>query len=179
MNRVCNAIKLSFQSVVLLLKKNGRIHSPLISNISITTEVQAINNGYVQLGKKVATLSHVSLVANGGKLIIEDNVGINRNCIFICRDNITIGSGCAFGPNVVIFDHDHEFDKKSFKMNQFRTSPITIGKNCWIGANVTILRGTHIGEGTVIGAGTIVKGDIPPHSLVTSNREFKIRSIER
>ena len=30
-----------------------------------------------------------------------------------------------------------------------------------------ILRNTHIGDGCVIGAGVVVKGDIPPHSIVT------------
>ena len=56
--------------------------------------------------------------------------------------------------------------------------PITIEDNCWIGANATILRGTHIGEGCVIGAGTVVKGEIPPHSIVTSNREMVIKPIK-
>ena len=38
---------------------------------------------------------------------------------------------------------------------------------------------THIGECCVIGAGTVVKGNIPPHSLVTSDREVNIVQIEK
>ena len=55
---------------------------------------------------------------------------------------------------------------------------MVIGDNCWIGAGVIILKGTNIGEGSIIGAGCIIKGVIPPHSIVTMNRQLSIREIK-
>ena len=89
-----------------------------------------------------------------------------------------IADNCAIGPNTVFYDHDHKFGENGIESG-FKTSPISIEKNCWIGAGVTILRGTHIGEGSVIGAGAIVHGKIPAHSLVTSDRDIKVTPIDK
>ena len=77
----------------------------------------------------------------------------------------------------MIYDHDHKFGPEGIRPG-YNTAPVVIENDCWIGAGVTILRGTHIGEGCVIGAGSIVKGEIPPHSLVTSDRQLTIVPIE-
>ena len=115
-------------------------------------------------------------IMNGGILTIGDNVSINRNTIIVCHDRISIGSGCAIAPNVLIYDHDHKFGSKGIE-DGFRTAPVSIGDNCWIGAGAIILRGTTIGEGSVIGAGSVVKGNIPPYSLVTGSRGLIITPL--
>ena len=83
-------------------------------------------------------------------------MSFNRNCIAICRKEITIRdyAGVKHGP-------------------------IVIEEGYWIAANVTILRNMHIGEGCVIGVGAIVQGDIPPHSLVTGDRKMNIVPIRK
>ena len=43
---------------------------------------------------------------------------------------------------------------------------IIIGKDCWIGAKVTILDGTVIGDGCIVAAGAVVRGYIPPYSII-------------
>ena len=136
-----------------------------------------VKSGKVKTGKCFTMKQGVYIAAiNGGNISIGDNVSINRNSILVCHDTISIGDNCAIGPNVVFYDHDHKFGENGLEEG-FKTAPIVVEQNCWIGAGVTILRGTHIGEGAVIGAGCVVSGDIPPHSLVTSNRELNITPI--
>ena len=142
------------------------------------TEIILQKKGSLSLGKNVSTYKRVTLSVCGGNLHIGRDVCFNRNDTIVCSNEISIGDGCAFGPNVVIYDHDHVFSADGFSVNTFKSSPVTIEDHCWIGANVTILRGTHIGQGCVIGAGAIVKGDIPAFSLVTGNRELSIRQIK-
>ncbi len=81
-----------------------------------------------------------------------------------------------FGPGVTIYDHDHIFSDEGI-LPGYKQGSVIIDDGCWIAANVTILRDTHIGEGCVIGAGTVVKGNIPPHSLVTNDRGLNIAPI--
>lgn len=136
-----------------------------------------VQSGEVKTGRRFVVKQGVYMAAlHGGKISIGDNVSINRNCMLVCHNSISIADNCAIGPNVVFYDHDHKFGENGIEPG-FKTAPIVIEKNCWIGAGVTILRGTHIGEGTIIGAGSVVSGEIPPHSLVTSNRGLNIIPI--
>ena len=138
-----------------------------------------VKSGKIKIGKNFLLKQGAYIAAvNGGKISIGDNVSINKNSILVCHDSVSIGNNCAVGPNVLFYDHDHKFGENGIDAG-FKTAPIVIENNCWIGAGVIILRGTTIGEGSVIGAGCVVKGDIPPHSLVTSNRELNITPINK
>ena len=48
-------------------------------------------------------------------------------------------------------------------------SKLIIGDDVWIATGAVILPGTHIGSGSIISANSVVKGDIPPMSLVAGN----------
>lgn len=43
---------------------------------------------------------------------------------------------------------------------------VRIGPDCWVGAKVSVLRGARVGEGSVPAAHTVVRGDVPPRSVV-------------
>ncbi len=159
--------------------RKGSCHISFPQNIKCDTEV-GIFGSNVKLGKRINTYSNVHLLAcPGGKMTIGEKVFFNRNCIIVCKDSITIEDECMFGPNVTVYDHDHKISHSGIASGEYKTGPIHIEKGCWIGANVVILRNTHIGEGSVIGAGVVVKGEIPPHSIVTSGRELVVTPIRK
>lgn len=153
------------------LKTNG------LHMIRPGTTIIIKSGGNIRVGKNCKTKKRDTLASVEGTLTIGNNVFFNQNNIIVCHNEINIGDYCLFGPNVVIYDHDHKFGLNGIAVNEFNSAPIIIDNNCWIGANVTILRGTHIGEGSVIGAGSIIKGKIPPHSLVKTNRELIIKQL--
>lgn len=142
------------------------------------TQIIISDEGKIIVGKNVLFQRNVSLSAIDGTLQIGNNVSFNRNCIVICRKSILIADNVIFGPGVTIYDHDHVFSSSGILLDKFKQGTVVIEKGCWIAANVTILRNTHIGEGSVVGAGATVKGDIPPHSLVTSNRTLSVIPID-
>lgn len=57
---------------------------------------------------------------------------------------------------------------------------VIIEDGVWVGCNVTILKGVHIGKGSVIAAGSIVTKDVPPYSIVGGNpaKVIKFRFTE-
>lgn len=114
-----------------------------------------------------------------GTLSIGEDVFLNRNCTVVCKKEISIGSGCLFGPGVSVYDHNHLFSSDAgVDPCRYSCKPVSIGDNCWIGSNVTILAGAAIGDGCVVSAGSVVKGIIPDHSLVGMTSKVSVREIE-
>jgi len=137
-------------------------------------------SGKLNIGKKYEQRKNSLLECkDGGVMKVGDNVFFNRNCIITCLNSITIGDDSIFGPNVVIYDHDHEFTSDCVDRGRFKVGTVEIGKGCWIGAGAIILKDTHIGDHCVIGAGTLVKGDIPGNSVVLNKKEKTILEIKK
>lgn len=160
----------------LVMKYKKRINFSDIrceKNVSL----KIINNGRITAENNLRIRSNSNIVAAGGIINIGENVFINRNCNIVSRESIVIEDAVSVGPNVTVIDHDHLYDSKKVYDTQYKTGRIIIEKGCWLGAGVIVLRNTRIGEGSVIGAGCVVKGDIPPHSRVTMNRELMIEPI--
>lgn len=125
--------------------------------------------GVIEIGEGSSFGINAHIGAVNGAIIIGKNVFMNRNCIVVARERITIGDDTIFGPNVLIYDHNHKFAYDGISKSEFNTKEIVIGKGCWIGAGCIILKGSIIGDGCVIGAGTVVNGIVPDHSLVKTD----------
>lgn len=117
-------------------------------------------------------------VRDNAKLSIGEITNFNNGCIITARNSITIGKRVSFGPNVMIFDHDHDFRGNDY-MHHFVTAPIIIEDDVWVGANVTILKGSVIRKGAVIGANSVVTGEVAEDSVYTSLVGRKVRQYTR
>ena len=140
------------------------------------TEVILYHKAMTRIGKKVKIERNSTIVCvNGAKLVIEDNVGIGAGSRIVCRDNIRIGKNTMFGPNVMLYDHDHKIGSdNNVSRTDYNLSAITIGENCWIGAGTIILKGTQIGDRCIIGAGSVIKGNIASGKKVIQKRNTVI-----
>ncbi len=132
----------------------------------------------ISLSGKICSDGRLTMiVGENAELMIGKHVYFNERTMISCQKRIVIGEGCKFGPNVTVIDNDHLFTQGGVR-GDLTSSPISIGKNCWIGASAVILKGTIIGDNCVIGAGCIVKGTIPAASIVTQDRKLNIKPIE-
>lgn len=179
---LCNAISviwtfIKFSIMKLFLSSSFRFSA--IERFSPGTVTDFSKKGKTQIGKKVRVHNGCKLkTRSGGQLVIGDNTRINYNCIFVCREKISIGEGTEFGPSVCIYDHDHDY-RAGLKNEKFLSGPVIIGKNCWIGANTVILRGTQLGDNCVVGAGCVLKGSYPANSVIVQNRDTRVRPIQK
>ena len=149
--------------------------SAFIQDFSITTKISVNERGKILLKKHIHTKRNVILCAEGGTLEIGEGCFFNNGCMAVAKERITIGNRAAFGPNVLIYDHDHDISSaESIHDSGYKTSPVVIGDDVWIGANTVILRGTVIGRDCVVGAGSVLKGVYPAGSVIVQKRTENI-----
>lgn len=94
---------------------------------------------------------------------------------------VEIGSYVSIARNVTIQEYNHVMDRPStyfISKNIFGKSranditsvgPIKIGSDVWIGSHSVILSGAEIGHGSVVAANSVVKGVVPPYSIVAGS----------
>ncbi len=175
-----NIISVLFTLVKFCLIKmirGERFKFSFVERFSPNTMINLYPKGQLILGNKVRAHSGTKLsVTQNAVMKIGDNTTINYNCIFVAKKRIIIGKDVAFGPNVIMYDHDHDYRKSGVvNSDEFKCGDIVIGDNVWIGANAIILRGTHIGDNCVVAAGTVVKGDFEDNTVIYNEKITKIK----
>lgn len=79
-------------------------------------------------------------------------------------DNVGIAGGVKF----LTHDGSAALLRGTRPMAQ-RLGTITIGNGVFIGENAILLPGVRIGDGCIVAPGSVVRGQIPPNSLVVGN----------
>ncbi len=106
---------------------------------------------------------------------------------------IELNDGCSISSHVRVLTHDMslytigrgiglKFDKP---IGIFL--PIKVGKFSLVGTCSVLLPGANIGEGAVVGAGSVVRGYVPPWTIVVGSpaqpvgdsREFLLKQLKR
>lgn len=135
-------------------------------------DITVSRGGKLVVGKGVAIGARsVCTVRKGALLELGKMASLNSDCKIVCHKHVSIGSNTIFGPNVLIYDHDHVFDTEhGVRRKEYKDDEVIIGNNCWIGAGAIILRGTHIGDNCVVGAGSVVKGTYESGTRIIQKR---------
>ena len=163
-----------FRLVLRKLFAPRKIRFGPIERISPNVLLEFNRGAKVTLGNRIRIHSGSKInVTKGSALTIGSGTRMNYCCIVACRRSITIGEDCEFGPGVLVYDHDHDF-RVGLEKRLYKSSDVVIGNRVWIGANTVILRGTVIGDDCVIGAGSVVRGTVPPHTVLVQKREDTI-----
>lgn len=116
---------------------------------------------------------------SGAAIEIGSRCGLTGVAI-VAAEHITIGNWVLLGANVVVTDTDfHPLDSGMRRTDTLAGAhrPVVIEDDVFVGMNSLILKGTHIGTGSVIGAGSVVTGYIPPGVLAAGNPARVIRKL--
>lgn len=82
-------------------------------------------------------------VTKGATLVLEDGVYMNEGCRVTAVQSALIGANTLFGPNVQIYDRDHEFDCRGVS-SKLTYAPVSIGQHCCLCANAVVKRGSRL-----------------------------------
>ena len=83
---------------------------------------------------------------------IDAYPGIMNGCYIQGKGGISIGDYTQIAPNVVIVSANHDL----YDSRKHISSPVKIGKYCWIGAGAAIMPGVEIGDWSIVGAGSVI-----------------------
>lgn len=170
------------------IKSNGRLRFSRRFYLYMESGAKIIGSGSLTAGaiRKIDRHSMnlgMVTIRRGGVLKLEGDVYIGEGTVIIIhpeaeltighgsyitgdsrievKKHLSIGDNCAISWDVIILDDNHH------QHNQQKAEPehTIIGDNVWIGADVTILKGAHVGSGSVIAAKALVKSVVPPNVL--------------
>lgn len=126
-------------------------------------------------------LASTAIVHGIERLTVGPRVAIGDHVVIWAAGGVSIGAESLVAAGTVITSQSHAVD--ALRMGRtYRetavTEPIRIGANVWIGANATVLPGARIGDNSIIAAGSVVKGKIPPATLVAGVPARVVRSLD-
>ncbi len=113
-------------------------------------------------------------------LVIGDRCVVGARCTFTAHAGIEIGDDVWFGQSVFVSDSSHGYQDPHTPIGDQMGShqPVRIGSGSWIGHGAVILPGTTIGRNVTVGAGSVVRGDVPDHTVVAGIPAKVVRRLE-
>lgn len=130
----------------------------------------------------------LTTVRYGAEIIIGNNVGMSGT-IVVAASSVKIGNRVFCGANTTITDTDsHSLDFRDRVPSAFSQkeknwiepvgiAPIVIEDDVFLGLNSIVLKGVHIGKGTVVAAGSIVVNDLPAYSIAAGQPAKVVASL--
>ncbi len=135
----------------------------------------------VGMGTTIMCTSSMDSLGKGLK--VGNRTSLGTHGLWGCAGGIEVGDNCLFGNFVTLHSENHIYEDptKTIREQGVSHKGIKIGNDCWVGTKVTILDGTVVGDGCVIAAGAVVRGIIPPYSVVggVPAKILKHRIIEK
>lgn len=125
-----------------------------------------------------------NIITEGSRIIIGDNVGISGSTIN-ATTSVSIGNHTIIGSGCLITDTDSHPILAEHRLlphgggQHTKQSPIVIEDNVFIGARSIIMKGVHIGNGSVVGAGSVVTKDVPANVIVAGNPAKIIKHLNQ
>jgi putative colanic acid biosynthesis acetyltransferase WcaF len=109
-----------------------------------------------QIGHRVF-IRHRVRVLWPWKLSIGSDCWIGEDAWLLNLEPISIGHDVCISQSAFLCTGSHDRRSPSF---EYDNRPIEIGDHAWVGARATILRGVHIGRGSVVAACARVAQDV-------------------
>ena len=164
--KMCRRSIIPILTRILGVSIKGHFYNHKIDGIPIIIEKSKIAIGeYSYIGSDI-TFD----VQKEGEILIGRFIRINKGCILASAKGIMIGDNVLIGEYTSIRDSNHKILKSQLIKNQgLNSSEIIIEDDVWIGRGCVILKGVHIGKGSVIAANSVVNRSIPAYKIAGGN----------
>jgi acetyltransferase-like isoleucine patch superfamily enzyme len=132
------------------------------------------------------------LEAAGARIQIGQRTHVGGETLLDSAEEIVIGDDVLIAFGTLIMDHDShslEFDHRRHDVGEWikgrkdwshvPRSPVHIDDKVWVGTRAIVLKGVHLGVGSVVAAGAVVTHDVPPWMLVAGCPAHIVRDLSK
>lgn len=131
---------------------------------------------FAECGKEV-NIERGVYFGNGRNVRLGSRSGLGVNARI--KDNTIIGNDVMMGPNFVVQESRHSFERTDIPMGQQPELPpqqVIIGNDIWIGADVMIIGNRRVADGSILAARTVLTKEFPAYSIIGGNPSRLLRS---
>lgn len=128
------------------------------------------SNNLVEIGSDCWFHDHynkVFIAGDNNRVSIGDKTTFDKNVLLVACEgtSISIGEDCMFAADVTIRTSDQHpiYNNRGERLNFAKD--IEIGDHVWLGAKTVIMKGVHIGSGSMVGFGSYVTKSLSSDSL--------------
>jgi acetyltransferase-like isoleucine patch superfamily enzyme len=140
--------------------------------VNATGYVHVVADGRLVVGDRVQLsggMIPTSLVCRaGGELTIGARTFFNYGVSVEASERVVIGERCMFGSMSRVRDS-----------GESGHGPVVICDDVWVAHGAIVEPGVTIGEASVVSAGSVVRSDVPPHSLAIGNPAVCVPLVRR
>ncbi len=137
-------------------------------------------------GKTIFRQGTYMLVGPGATLTFEYSdtwINIGTNSKIICYEKISIGSDTRLAWDCQIYDTNFHYVKNAKGEAKKLTTPILIGKNCWIANRTTIAPGAVLPDFSIVASNSLINKDFTEYGdsclYAGSPAKFKVKGVQR
>lgn len=137
-------------------------------------------------------ISGIIYSMDNGKITIGRNTVIHSNSFIGSINNIHIGNYVIISNNVKIYDNNNHptdpdirrqmcidgFYGDPWRWTYSDNAPVIIEDNVWIGERSTILKGVHVGQGSIIACNSVVTKNVPEYSIFAGNPAKLVKKLK-
>jgi len=161
------------------LSPNSSLYVGVYTTVQTPTVITIMNNAKLIVGQNVMINRGSKIVVHeNGILKINDHTFINENSRVHCRKYISIGRRCAISWNTNILDTDIHTIQYSKDGKNNLDYGVDIGNNVWIGANSIILKGTIIEDNCIVAANSLVNKRLRSKYIYGGNPCQELKTFE-
>lgn len=148
---------------------NQRLHLSGPGHIALGRDV----NAWARAGSNV-----LSTHDPNARIVVGERVRLNGAGIQAAT-SVTVGDDCILAScTVVDTDHHAVEPSRRHERDAVQTAAVVLERNVWIVGGTMILKGVHIGEGSIVGFGSLVTHDIPA-GVVAAGRPARVVRLLR
>ena len=137
--------------------------------------IRIIGGKHINVGSDVSILNGLRIEAYVGSkeakdpiIEIGNDTNIEQNVHITGGHKVHIGEQCSLLSGCVITDINHPYENISIPASKqtIKSTPVSIGNQCFIGTHAVILPGVTLGKHVVVGANSVVTKSFPDNCVI-------------
>jgi acetyltransferase-like isoleucine patch superfamily enzyme len=147
--------------------ENNTVHIGAGARLGVNMTVRGRGNR-IEIGPACHLHGFINVLCSQARLAIGAATTMVQGSIQIHEPGeIVFGEDCMISSQVYVALSDiHPIFDRATGERINPAASVYVGNRVWAGLRCMILKGAHIGDGTVIAAGAIVSGEMPAHAIV-------------